>query len=293
MSDFLKRISEGEIFVADGAMGSMLIAQGLKVGDCPEAYNLSDMDILEDIAKKYYEAGAEIIQTNTFGGSPLKLMTYALDNKAVEINQNAVKAVRSAVGSNAFISGSIGPSGKLLEPYGSTSPEQVYESFLVQARALIEADVDILCVETMTDLNEAVLALKAVREISSDIPLMATMTYDRTEQGFISIFGVTIQQASEGLKDAGADIVGSNCGNGIEGMIEVAKEYKRQTNLPLIIQSNAGLPEIDGLTVVYNESPEFMARHALTLKAIGVSVIGGCCGTTPDHISAIKKAVKA
>ena len=154
------------------------------------------------------------------------------------------------------------------------------------------AGVDIICVETMTDLNEAVLAIQAVRSISKSIPVMATMTYDSTPDGYFTIMGVTIQQAVEGLGGAGADIIGSNCGNGIKNMIEIARQYGQLTDLPIIIQSNAGLPEMRGTTVVYNESPEFMAEQALKLKDLGVSIIGGCCGTTPDHIRAIRKAVK-
>ena len=292
MSDFLNRIGLGEIFVADGAMGTMLIERGLKVGDCPEAMNLNQTDVLEEIARLYWQAGAEIIQTNTFGGSPLKLSAYNLQDRSAEINRTAVQAVRNVVGNNAYLSGSMGPSGKLLKPYGDTDPEDISQSFKIQAEALISAGVDIVCVETMTDLNEAVLAVQAVRSISASIPVMATMTYDPTPDGFYTIMGVTVQQAVEGLGGAGADIIGSNCGNGIKNMIEIAAQYKQLTDLPIIIQSNAGLPEMKGTTVVYNESPEFMAEQALKLKELGVSIIGGCCGTTPDHIRAIRKAVK-
>ena len=144
----------------------------------------------------------------------------------------------------------------------------------------------------MTDLHEAVLAIEAVRSISATIPLMATMTYDPTPDGFFTIMGVTIKQAVKGLSQAGANIVGSNCGNGIVNMVEIARQYTELTDLPIIIQSNAGLPEMRGTTVVYNESPEFMAEYAIKLKETGVSIIGGCCGTTPDHIRAIRKAVK-
>jgi len=293
MSAFLDRIGQGELFVADGAMGTMLFERGLKVGECPEAMNLDDLSILEEIAGLYYQAGAEIVQTNTFGGSPLKLSTYGLQDKAIEINRNAVLAVRNVIADNAFLSGSIGPCGKILKPYGDTESAQVYDSFKIQAKALLSAGVDIICVETMTDLNEALLAIKAVRDISKQIPLMATMTYDFTPVGFYTIMGVTIEQAVQGLGEAGADIIGSNCGNGIKNMIEIAGQYKKLSDLPIIIQSNAGLPEIQGTKVVYNESPQYMAEHAVILKDMGVSIIGGCCGTTPEHIRAIRKAVKA
>jgi 5-methyltetrahydrofolate--homocysteine methyltransferase len=291
MNDFLQRLSNGEILVADGAMGTMLFERGLKTGECPESINLSRLDVLEEIACLYIEAGAEIIQTNTFGGSTLKLAAYGLENKTEEICRNAVNAVRKTVGKKAYISGSCGPCGKILKPYGDTEPEEILDSFKDQMNALIAAGVDLICIETMIDLEEAKLAIKAVRDVSSDIPIMATMTFDTTPDGFFTIMGVTIKQAADGLEEAGANVIGSNCGNGIENMIKIAGEFKAVSSLPIVIQSNAGLPEMKGVEVVYNETPEFMREKARELIQIGVSVIGGCCGTTPEHIRLIKQIV--
>jgi 5-methyltetrahydrofolate--homocysteine methyltransferase len=291
VQDFLGRINSGRILVADGAMGTMLMDRGFDAAACLESINLEQAEVLEEIARLYLDAGADIVQTNTFGASPLKLALSSLDDKTEEINRRAVRAVQRAVDDKAYISGSCGPSGRMLKPYGETEPEEIHDSFVRQMKALIEAGADIICVETMTDINEATLAVKAVRSASSSIPVMATMTFDPTPRGFFTIMGVNIETAATELEKAGADIIGSNCGNGIEKMIEIAREFKKYTRLPVIIQSNAGLPEIVDGKPYYHESPEFMADKAKVLAELGVSIIGGCCGTTPEHIAAIRNAV--
>jgi len=291
MQNFLDRIKSGKIITADGAMGSLLFQRGLKPGQCPEALNLSNPEILEEIAQLYFEAGAEIVQTNTFGGSPLKLAEYKLEDQASEINKKAVVCVRKSIGDKAYLSGSCGPSGKLLLPFGDTEPEALTESFAVQMAALIEAGADIICVETMTDINEAVIAVQAAKKISPQIPVMATMTFNQTPNGFYSAMGNSISDAALQLQEAGADIIGSNCGNGIDNMVMIAEEFSKSTELPIIIQSNAGLPELVSGEMAYPETPSFFAEKVQVLKEAGVSIIGGCCGTTPEHIRAIRKAV--
>jgi 5-methyltetrahydrofolate--homocysteine methyltransferase len=165
------------------------------------------------------------------------------------------------------------------------------ESYVRQVRACIDAGADLVCIETMTDLNEAVLAIEACKAVSPAIPVCATMTFDPTPRGYFTIMGVTIEQAARGMEMAGADVIGSNCGNGIERMIEIAREFKQHTSLPLIIQSNAGLPEMTSDGPIYSETPEFMADNARALVEIGVQIIGGCCGTTPEHIAAMRRVV--
>jgi 5-methyltetrahydrofolate--homocysteine methyltransferase len=291
MRNLLERIDEDGIVVGDGGWGTMLMARGLKPGACPESFNLDRPQVLQEIAALYLEAGAEIITTNTFGGSPLKLADYSLDDGTEDINRRAVEALRPVVGDRALISGSVGPCGKLLLPYGDTAPDAVYDSFVRQIGALIEAGADMICVETMIDLGEAQLAIKAARSLSTAIPIMATMTFDATPRGFFTIMGTSIGAAVAGLEEAGADVVGSNCGNGIEKMVEIGRELRRHTRLPVAIQSNAGLPENRSGEVVYPETPEFMADKAGQLIDLGVAVIGGCCGTGPDHIRALRGLV--
>jgi len=292
MGPFLERLKDGPVLVADGAMGSFLMKHGLEPGRAPESFNLERPEVLREVARLYLEAGAEVVQTNTFGGSALKLASYDLDDRTEEINSAAVMAVRETVGEGAYVSGSCGPCGRMLAPYGDAEPEEVRESFRRQIGAMVDAGVDVVCVETMTDLAEATLAIEAAREVSLDVPVMATMTFDATPQGFYTIMGVDVPSAARGLLAAGANVVGSNCGNGIEKMVSIAKEYRDCTDAPLIIQSNAGLPEMEGGEVVYRETPEFMAERALQLLEVGVQIIGGCCGTTPEHIRAIRAAVR-
>jgi len=272
-------------------MGSFLIEHGLEPGGCPEALNLERPGLLQEIAARYAEAGAEIVHTNTFGGSPLKLASYELDDRTEEINSIAVEAARAGARNRAYVSGSVGPTGRILEPYGDTPPGEIRRSFKRQMAALIGAGVDALTIETMTDHNEAGLAVDAARELSLDIPVMATMTFDATPKGFYTIMGTDVRGAANGLLTAGADVVGSNCGNGSTTMIEIARAFREATDAPLLIQPNAGAPEVIDGAVVYPETPEFMAERAKDLAGMGVRVIGGCCGTTPEHIRAIRKSI--
>ncbi|MCK5463513.1 MAG: homocysteine S-methyltransferase family protein [Bacteroidales bacterium] len=293
MKAVLGRIKQGEILVCDGAMGSLLMdrAKEYLQGTCPEYINLSHPEIIEEIAGLYINAGADIIETNTFGGSPLKLASYSLDNKTEEINNAAIMAAKNASGNEAYICASIGPCGRLLKPFGDTEPEAMYESFYRQIKVIVDAGADMIIIETMTDLNEAKLALKATRNISSSISVIVSMTYEATPKGFFTIMGKSIEMVSKELEDSGVDILGSNCGNGIENLVLIAKEHKKHTRLPVMIQANAGIPELREGIPVYPETPEFMAEKCEELIKIGVSIIGGCCGTTPAHISAIRNVV--
>ena len=293
MENILDRLKRGEVIVGDGAWGTQLMQRGLKHGEAPENYNLSRPEVLTEIAALYLEAGAEIITTNTFGASPMRLQAYSLDERTEEINRNAVAAIRQAVGTNAYVSASVGPTGILLAPYGKAKPDEVYASFERQIRGLLAAGADMICVETMTDLQEATLAVKAARGLSATIPVMATMAFNETPRGFYTIMGVSVEKAAGGLEAAGADIIGSNCGNGIEKMIGIARAFKGCSNLPVAIQANAGQPVIKEGSTLYLETPEFMADKSPELLDLGVQIIGGCCGTSPEHIRALRKVVDA
>jgi 5-methyltetrahydrofolate--homocysteine methyltransferase len=289
MESLTARVVHGEVVLADGAIGSLLMERGLVRGAAPENLNLTHPQILEEIARLYLDAGAEIIQTNTFGASPLKLANYALAEKAEAINQSAVAAVRRAVGDRAYVSASCGPSGRILKPFGDTEAEELYESYRMQMQAVITAGADVVCVETMSDINEARLAIQAARSVSASIPVMATMTFEATSRGFFTIMGVSISAACGELEKAGADLIGSNCGNGSLQMVAIAREFKNFSKLPLVIQANAGVPELRRGKVHYPETPDYMAEMTKELLAAGVSVIGGCCGTTPEHIRAMRQ----
>jgi 5-methyltetrahydrofolate--homocysteine methyltransferase len=291
MNTFLENVRESGPLVGDGAWGTMLMARGLKQGECPEVVNLKHPETLTEVASLYLDAGAQIITTNTFGGSSLKLAAYGLEERTEELNRRAIEALRPTVDGRAYISASVGPTGKILKPYGDTAPEEISESFKRQIGALCEAKPDVICIETMMDLKEAQLAIRAARSVSSEIPIVATMTFDASARGFFTMMGTSIEQAAAGLSEAGADIIGSNCGNGIEKMVEIAREFRHHSTLPIAIQSNACLPEHRGGEVVYPETPEFMAEMARQLVDLDIAIIGGCCGTGPDHIRALRSLV--
>ena len=291
MENILERLRQGDVIVGDGALGTMLMQRGLKHGDPPEAYNLTKPQVLEEIASLYLDAGAEIVTTNTFGASPLRLQQFFLDKETETINRNAVEAVRRAVQDRAYVSGSVGPSARILKPLGDTEPEEVFSSFQRQIRALLAAGIDLVCIETMMDAAEAVLAIKAARSLDPKVPVMATMTFSKTARGFLTLMGTSLENASAELEKAGADIVGSNCGDGMDKMVEIAREFRKHARVPVAIQGNAGLPVPEGTSLVYPETPEFVAEKAAEILQLGVQIIGGCCGTRPEHIKAIRKVV--
>jgi 5-methyltetrahydrofolate--homocysteine methyltransferase len=291
MPALIDRLRSGEILVGDGAWGTMLMARGLEPGQAPEVFNLTEPRVLEEIASLYLDAGADIITTNTFGGSPVRLRHSGLDRDTEAVNRAAVHAVRRAVGVRAYVSASVGPSGHVLKPYGDADPAEIAAGFERQIRAL--AGVDLICIETMTDLAEAVLAVRASRAAAPDVPVMATMTFEHTRRGFYTVMGNSVDQAIAGLLEAGADIVGSNCGNGIQVMVEIARAFRARTPGLLAIQSNAGLPEQRAGEIVYPDTPGVMGEQAGVLADLGVAVVGGCCGTTPAHIRAIRQVVDA
>ena len=291
MRGLLERLRAGEVLVGDGAWGTLLMARGLRAGEPPETINLTRPQVLEEIARQYLEAGADIVTTNTFGGSPARLRPHGLDDRVEAVNCAAVEAVRRACGDRAYVSASIGPSGQVLAPYGDGDPAELAAGFEIQIRAVAAAGADLICIETMTDLAEALLAVRAAREAAPRLPVIATMTFERTRRGFHTVMGASIARAVEDLSAAGADILGSNCGNGSAIMVEIAREFRARTDGPLAIQSNAGLPELSGGAVTYPEDPEFMAGHARQLIEAGVGIIGGCCGTTPAHVRAVRRVV--
>ncbi len=277
--------------MGDGAWGTMLLKYGLKQGEPPEIFNLKKPEVLEEIASLYLEAGAEIIETNTFGASPLRLLQYSLEKDMEAINRSAVEAARRAVGQNAYVSASIGPTAKMLKPLGNAQPEDILSCFKRQTAVLLDAGADLVCIETMTDAAEAALAIKAARSVDPKIPIMATMTFNKNPHGYFTLTGTSVADAAKVLVNAGADIVGSNCGNGMQGMVEIAREFCRDPIKPVAIQSNAGLPvPVEG-GLFYPETPEFFAAKTSDLLDLGVQIIGGCCGSGPEHIRAIRRAV--
>ncbi|RPJ43254.1 MAG: 5-methyltetrahydrofolate--homocysteine methyltransferase, partial [Candidatus Latescibacterota bacterium] len=239
MKDLRERVNAGEILVADGALGSAILAAGHPPGASIEVLNIERPSLVEAISSSYLEAGARILQTNTFGASPLNLARHAEDGRTEEINRAAVRIARRAAADQAWVAASCGPSGRLLAPYGDTDLGAVADSFRRQISALAGEGVDLFSIETMTDAKEAAIAVRAAREVAPKIPVAASLTFDRTPRGFFTVMGTGVAAAARMMEEAGADIVGSNCGNGIDDMILVARELRSCTSLPLLIRPRA------------------------------------------------------
>jgi len=287
----LQKIKEGKLLISDGAWGTFLQAKGLKVGECPELWNIEHPEKVQEIAQSYIDAGADMILTNSFGGNSFKLAAYGLDEKAYELNKAAAEISRKAAGRDKFVLGSIGPTGKMIM-MGEVTEEDLYEAFKEQSMALAKGGADAILIETMSDLQEAVAGIKAAKE-NTQCEIICTMTFEKTVDGaYKSMMGVSPSDVLQSLIDAGADIIGANCGNGTKGMIDITKEFRAiNKDIPVLIHANAGLPIYEDSKTVFPESPEEMAALSLELVQAGANIIGGCCGTTPAHIAKIKKIV--
>ena len=285
-------LKSGKVLISDGAWGTFLHIKGLKPGECPELWCVNKPSEVLDVAKNYIDAGADMVETNSFGASSFKLDHYGLADRAAEINEAAAKISREAAGDNKWVIASIGPTGKMLVTEEVTEQE-LYDAFKTQAVAFEKGGADAVCIETMSDIGEACQAVKAVRE-NTKLEVICTFTFEKTLQGeYRTMMGVDPVSAMNAVIEAGADIAGANCGNGIERMIEIVSQMRAANkNIPILVHANAGLPKNVGGAVVFPETPEDMAALAPKLAAAGANIIGGCCGTTPAHIKAMKESVK-
>ncbi len=291
MGKITDRIKQGKILISDGAWGTFLHAKGLKPGQCPELWNIEHPDEVFDIAKSYIDAGADMVETNSFGGSSFKLMHYGLAERCSELNESAAAISRKAAG-NKFVLGSVGPTGKILM-MGEVTPEEIYESFKEQVIALEKGGADAIIIETFTDIDEARLAIRAAKE-NTTREVICTMTFERTVDGeYRSMMGVSPTEMMQELVPEGVDIIGANCGNGIEGMIQIVKEIRLCNALiPVLVHANAGMPVYDDGKTVFPESPIQTASYVKGIIDAGVNIIGGCCGTTPEHIRQIARVAR-
>lgn len=287
--EFLKKLAEKRLLI-DGAMGTQLQAKGLPTGEASERWNLEEPALLEEIHLGYVDAGADIILTNTFGGSSYKLGHNGLGEKFVEINTIGAQIAAKAAKGRALVAASIGPTGEFLEPLGMVSADEMTAMFEQQIQAVIDGGADIICVETMSDPNEAACAVRAAKNIS-DIPVIASMTYQKGNAGFRTMMGNSIADCVEILTAAGADVLGTNCGYGIDEMIEIVSEMRVRTHKPIMAEPNAGLPAlVDGKTI-YNETAESMAAKMPKLLQAGANIVGGCCGTSPEFIRLFRAVI--
>lgn len=293
MSKIIEAINRGKILVSDGAWGTFLQQKGLQPGECPEEWNLSRADDVFDIALSYAQAGADMVETNSFGANYFKLKNYGLQDQVAEINLAAAQISRKAAGEDCFVLGSVGPTGKLLIMEEVTEKE-LYEAFKEQSMALEAGGVDAIVIETMTDIEEARIAVKAASE-NTRCEVFCTMTFDKIIGGeFRTMMGISPTEMTQTLVAAGASVIGANCGNGMKDMIGIVREI-RQTDvrIPILIHANAGMPHYHEGETTFPETPEDMASHVREMAAAGANIIGGCCGTTPGHICKVAEVVKS
>ena len=284
-------IQSGRPILLDGAMGTMLMDAGMKAGDSPEEWNLLHPDQVKAIHRAYIEAGSQIILTNSFGGSSIRLETHGLEDQVFELNEAAAINARAEADQaprKVLVAGSIGPTGQILEPLGAMSFEAAQKSFADQAAGLAAGGVDLFWVETMSDLEEVRAALDGIRSIS-DLPIAVTMSFDTRGH---TMMGISPQQAVKELSELDIQLLGANCGTGSDELIEAVKEIiAEKPSIPVIAKANAGIPEIVNREVVYTGSPEVMAKYAAEVWKEGALLIGGCCGSTPNHIKAMAEAL--
>ncbi len=281
------------LLLADGAMGTVLQNRGLETGECQEEWNISHREEIKNIHAAYLHAGCDLILTNTFGGNRFCLRKFGREDKVKEFNKAGVGIVKELVkdSQETFIVGDVGPTGEFMEPLGTVTFETLCEVFREQVFVLAEEGVDALIIETMSDLQEARAAIKAAKE--TDLPVLVSLSFNPGQRGFRTMMGLDVPLAVQGLTEAGADVLGTNCGEvNLQEMAEIIKEMRSLTDKPLLAQPNAGKPTLIEGKTTYNQSPEEMSADVKKLMEAGVNIIGGCCGTTPDHLARMAQVIK-
>jgi 5-methyltetrahydrofolate--homocysteine methyltransferase len=286
-------LADNQPVVADGGIGTMLIAAGLPSGQAPERWNTEQPEAVRGVHAGYIQAGAQIILTNTFGGNRIRLDGHRLADQVVEANIAAARIAgeeATAAPHPVVVAGSIGPTGVMMEPLGPLSIPQASSIFEEQARVLLEGEVDVFWIETMADLEEVRAAVDGCRHADPAVPVVVTMTFDTRGH---TMMGTSPEQVVRALRELGVVAMGANCGNGpaeIEGVIEIM--HRTNPEAVLVAKSNAGLPRMEGGSIVYDATPEDMAAYARQVRELGARIIGACCGSTPDHIRAIASALR-
>ena len=286
----VREIADPErIMVADGAMGTMLYSRGVFINQCYDELNVRSPELVLDVHRAYVKAGAELLETNSFGANRLKLAQYGLENHVAEFNRRAAEIAREAAGANVLVAGAVGPLGVRIEPFGATSREEARGHFREQMHALLEGGADCFLLETFSDLGEIEQALAAARELSLTTPVIAQMTIG---QDGLTPFGATPEDVARTLDEWGADVIGLNCSVGPQAILEAIERMAAVTKRKLSAQPNAGMPrDVSGRTM-YMASPEYMASYARHFIQAGAKLIGGCCGTTPDHIKSLVDGIR-
>jgi methionine synthase I (cobalamin-dependent) len=290
MKPLLEKLLAAGPVVTDGAWGTQLQARGLGIGEFPDLWNLTNAAKVEEVARAYVDAGSQVILTNTFGANRIRLAETGRAGEAAAINRAGVEISKKAAAGKAAVFASIGPTGKLLMT-GEVTEDGLRAAFAEQAQALAEAGADALVVETMSDLEEAKLAVAAARE--TGLPVVACMVYDAGKDKDRTMMGSTPEQVAKTLTEAGADVIGANCGQGISGFVPIGKRLRAATDRPLWLKPNAGLPRLVGDRAEYTTTPEEFVAHVPDLVKAGASFVGGCCGSSPAFIQAIARTLRA
>jgi len=279
------------LLLYDGGMGTMLFTRGLVDGESPEPWNWERPEVVTEIYRAYYDAGSDVVQTNTFGGTPIKLSERDLQDRTYDANWLAAKALREVCPEGRFVAGDVGPIGKFLQPMGEFTPEEFQASFEAQIHGLKDGGVDFISIETMYSLEEALCALRAAKKIGG-LPVVVCMTFNENPRGFFTLMGETVPRCMEALKDNGADIVGSNCTHGTRTFLKLTPLIRDSTDLPVIVQPNRGQPYLEGGEMGYRQTLEEYVVDSRTIASLGINIIGGCCGTTPEFIARMREALK-
>ena len=291
MSAIYEALEKG-ILISDGAMGTMLQGKGLTDGGAPELWNVENPTAIEEVLEEYAAAGANLITTNTFGGTRGRLQMHGLEERLFELNKAGAEIARKVADRHpgCFVMGDVGPSGELMEPMGTMTLDEAKALFADQIKALVAGGVDAILIETMSDLQEVEAAVKAAKEVAPELPIIVTFSFDTNLR---TMMGVKPAVAVKTLASEGVRIIGANCGRGVDEMRVIAKELTeaRPEGVFIITQSNAGLPKLVGGDFIYDGTPEEMSKYALDMKNLGVNVIGSCCGSTPAHTKAMASAI--
>ncbi|NUN10405.1 MAG: bifunctional homocysteine S-methyltransferase/methylenetetrahydrofolate reductase [Ignavibacteriaceae bacterium] len=289
MKSFRERL-ENEIMVFDGGTGTYLYEKGIYINRCFEELNLVSPELVQEVHRDYINAGADIIETNTYGANRFKLQPHGLDERLYEINFKGAELAKAVAGDSALVAGSVGPLGVQIEPLGKISFDEAKEYFKEQVKGLIDGGADLIIFETFALVKEMIQGVRAVREINPDIPIIAQVTIN--EYGTL-ISGAPLSRFIEKIEEYNVDVVGLNCSVGPKLMLDALEELRSRTNLPISVQPNAGFPQSIGGRNIYLTSPEYIAEYAKRFIQTGASIVGGCCGTNPSHIRAIRRAVQA
>ncbi|MFQ6110004.1 MAG: homocysteine S-methyltransferase family protein [Candidatus Aminicenantales bacterium] len=293
MADSILDLTKKRVVLLDGGMGTELIRLGLPQGECPELWNVEKPEIIQEVHGSYFEAGSDAVLTNSFGGSAIKLSFYGLERRCYELNFEAARIAKDVKPEDRFVGGSMGPTGKFLQPFGEYTEEEFEKAYAEQAKGLMEGGVDFLLIETQYDIKEALCALRVAKRVTS-LPVFVTMTFKLTPRGFFTIMGNSVAQCIQELEVGGVSALGTNCTLNSAEMVDLVRIMRKITSLPLIAQANAGQPEVtsDG-RVNYSQDVEDYVRHIPQMISNGVDIIGGCCGTNPEYIRRMAELVRS